>query len=85
MLRTIGRSDATKSPKKAGGKPMPSSVIDSAITASVGIVVPMLKTCMMPSATRSMDGRESQIPTGTPTAMAAPPEVSTRKMCWRAR
>ena len=31
------------------------------------------------------DGRDSQIPTGTPTRMAAPPEVRTRNICCRAR
>ena len=43
VFETIGRSVTMNSPKIAGLSPMPSRLIDSASTASVGIVAPILR------------------------------------------
>ena len=47
VLRTIGSSDAAHNPKIAGTTPMPSRLIASASTASVGIVLPIFSACMI--------------------------------------
>src|SRR5687768_13520983 len=60
---------------------MPSRLIASAITASVGIVLPMFRACIIDSATRRMRGRLSHSPSGTPTRIASPPEIATSFMC----
>ena len=60
---------------------MPSRLIASASTASVGIVLPILSACMIDSADRRMRGRLSQRPNGTPTTIASPPEIATSFMC----
>ena len=86
VLRTIGSSDATHKPKIAGTTPMPSRLIASASTASVGIVLPRLSACMIVSATRAHPRA------GSATARAerrrrsrGRPEIATSFMCCRVR
>ena len=85
MLRVIGSSVATKRPNTAGTVPMPRKLIDSASTASVGMVVPTLSTCIADSATRAMLGRDSTMPSGMATRIARLPEMAVSHRCCTAR
>ena len=82
MLRTIGSSDATHSPKIAGTTPMPSRVIASASMASVGIVRADVDDLHDRLGERAASAAGvSQSPSGTPTRIASPPEIATSCMC----